>query len=89
MTSGLGGMGGAQPLAVSMAGGVSICIEVDKSRIKKRLETKYLDTFTESIDEAISLARNAIKLKKPLSIGLLGNASEIVPKFLKEKSCLI
>ena len=63
LTSGLGGMGGAQPLAVSMAGGVSICIEIDKSRIKKRLETKYLDTFTESIDEAISLARNAIKLK--------------------------
>ena len=85
LTSGLGGMGGAQPLAVSMAGGVSICIEIDKSRIKKRLETKYLDTFTESIDEAISLARNAIKLKKPLSIGLLGNASEIVPKFLKKE----
>ena len=85
LTSGLGGMGGAQPLAVSMAGGVSICIEVDKSRIKKRLETKYLDTFTESIDEAISLAMNAIRLKKPLSIGLLGNASEIVPKFLKRE----
>ena len=85
LTSGLGGMGGAQPLAISMAGGVSICIEIDKSRIKKRLETKYLDTFTESIDEAISLARNAIKLKKPLSIGLLGNASEIVPKFLKRE----
>ena len=81
LTSGLGGMGGAQPLAVTMAGGVAICIEVDLARIKKRIETKYLDTYTDSIDQAIKLAENAIRDKTPLSIGLLGNAADLVPEF--------
>ena len=81
LTSGLGGMGGAQPLAVTMAEGVAICIEVDLERIKKRIETKYLDTYTDSIDQAIKLAENAIRDKTPLSIGLLGNAADLVPEF--------
>ena len=84
LTAGLGGMGGAQPLAVSMAGGVSICVEIDQNKIKRRIETKYLDTSTDSLDEAISLAKIALANKKPLSIGLLGNAADIIPKFAKK-----
>ena len=84
LTAGLGGMGGAQPLAVSMAGGVSICVEIDKSRIKRRIDTKYLDKSTDVIDEAISWAKTALKYKKPLSIGLLGNAADIIPEFVKK-----
>ena len=81
LTSGLGGMGGAQPLAVTMADGVVICIEVDYDRIQKRIQTKYLNMYTDSIDEAIELSKNAIKKKKPLSIGLLGNAALLIPEF--------
>ena len=83
LTSGLGGMGGAQPLAVTMAEGVAICIEVDPDRIKKRISTKYIDRYTESIDEAIQLSTNAISKKIPLSIGLLGNASVLIPEFAR------
>ena len=83
LTSGLGGMGGAQPLAVTMADGVAICVEVDLDRIKKRIQTKYLDTYTESIDEAIKLSQNAIRKKKSLSIGLLGNAAALIPQFAR------
>ena len=83
LTSGLGGMGGAQPLAVTMAGGVAICIEIDEEKIKRRIKTKYLDQFTDSIDEAIKIAKNAIKYKKPLSIGLLGNSADLIPKFIE------
>lgn len=81
LTAGLGGMGGAQPLAATMLDGVMIAIEVDKSRIEKRLATKYLDTWTDSFDEAVKMAREAMEAKKPLSIGLLGNASELIHKF--------
>ena len=84
LTAGLGGMGGAQPLAVSMAGGVSISVEIDKSRIKRRIDTKYLDKSTDDIDEAISWAKIAVKHKEPLSIGLLGNAADIIPEFVKK-----
>ena len=80
LTAGLGGMGGAQPLAVTMNNGVSICVEVDKDRIQKRLDTKYLNISTDSLDEALKLALNAQKAFKPLSIGLHGNAADIVPK---------
>jgi urocanate hydratase len=83
LTSGLGGMGGAQPLAVTMAKGVAICIKVDPDRIKKRISTKYIDRYTESIDEAIKLSKNAISKKIPLSIGLLGNASVLIPEFAR------
>lgn len=84
LTAGLGGMGGAQPLAVTMNGGVVIAIEVDKDRIQKRLETKYCDQMTTDIDEAIALAKAAKKEGKPLSIALLGNAAEVHHKLLKK-----
>ena len=83
LTAGLGGMGGAQPLAVTMNNGVCIAIEVDSRRIDRRLGTKYLDLATESLDEALSLARNAALSGRPLSIGLLGNAADIVPKIVE------
>ena len=82
LTAGLGGMGGAQPLAVTMNGGVNITVEVDANRIKRRLDTKYLDLMSESIDESIKLALAAKNNKKPLSIGLLGNAADIFPEFI-------
>jgi len=77
LTAGLGGMGGAQPLAVTMNDGVVIAVEVDESRIDKRLETRYCDVKTDSIDEAIQLAEEAKAEGKALSIALLGNAAEL------------
>lgn len=82
VTAGLGGMGGAQPLAVSLNGGVSINIEVDPTRIQRRLDTKYLDVMTDSLDEAIRLAEEAKRDKKGISIGLLGNAPEVLDAML-------
>ena len=84
LTAGLGGMGGAQPLAVSMAGGVSINIEIDPRRIQRRLETKYLDKSTASLDKALEWAQDAMNAKMPLSIGLLGNAADLVPEFANQ-----
>ena len=78
LTAGLGGMGGAQPLAVKMAGGVIICIEIDGHRIQRRIETKYLDKSTDSLDSALSMAHDALNNKIPMSIGLLGNAADII-----------
>ena len=83
LTAGLGGMGGAQPLAVTMNEGVNITVEIDESRIDKRLETGYLDMKVKSFDKAIELAFEAKGSKKPLSIGLLGNAADIFPKFVE------
>jgi urocanate hydratase len=83
-TGGLGGMGGAQPLAVTMNGGVALCVEVDRQRIQRRLDTRYLDTMTEDLDEAIVMARKAAEEKRPLSIGVLGNAAEILPEMIKK-----
>ena len=80
LTAGLGGMGGAQPLAVTMNNGVILTKEVDSNRIEKRLATNYLEVATESLDEAIKMVQDAVNSKKPLSIGLLGNAADIVPK---------
>ncbi|MBB6448603.1 urocanate hydratase [Geomicrobium halophilum] len=82
VTAGLGGMGGAQPLAVTLNGGVCIAIEVDFKRIQRRLDTKYLDISTDRLEEAISLALEAKRKKKPLSIGLLGNAAEVLPTMI-------
>ncbi len=82
VTAGLGGMGGAQPLAVKLAGGVSICVEVDQTRIQRRLETRYLDKATDSLEQAIRLATNAQKAHEAMSIGLLGNAAEILPRMV-------
>ncbi|MBE4909754.1 urocanate hydratase [Bacillus luteolus] len=84
LTAGLGGMGGAQPLAVTLNEGVCIAIEVDPTRIQRRLDTKYLDIMTENLDEAIQMALEAKKEGKPLSIGLLGNAAELLPEMLEK-----
>lgn len=83
VTAGLGGMGGAQPLAVTLNGGVCIAIEVDQHRIQRRLDTKYLDVSTDSVDEALRMAEEAKAKKEALSIGLLGNAAEILPEFIE------
>jgi urocanate hydratase len=85
LTAGLGGMGGAQPLAATMAGAVILCVEVDATRIRRRLETRYLDESTESLDDALSRVRAAATEGRPLSVGLLGNAAEIVPELARRK----
>ena len=82
LTGGLGGMGGAQPLAVTMNDGVAICIDVDASRIQRRIEHGYLDVSTDSMDEALRLAVEARDARRPLSIGLLGNAASVEPQLL-------
>jgi urocanate hydratase len=83
VTAGLGGMGGAQPLAATMAGANMIAIECDQTRIQKRLDTRYLDARAASIDEALMMLANAWQRGKPISIGLLGNAAEVLPDLLK------
>jgi len=83
LTAGLGGMGGAQPLAVTMNDGVAIVVEVDPHRIERRLDTKYVDVMTGSLDEALRLAREAMKKEEPLSIALLGNAADVLPEFIR------
>ncbi|HEY3369117.1 MAG TPA: urocanate hydratase [Symbiobacteriaceae bacterium] len=83
LTAGLGGMGGAQPLSVTMNEGVAIVVEVDESRIQRRLEHRYLDKMATTLDEALAMARDAQAKGQPLSIGLLGNAAEVFPEFVK------
>jgi urocanate hydratase len=82
LTAGLGGMGGAQPLAVTMNGGVVICIDCDPSRISRRIEHGYLDVAADGVDDAVRRATAARDASEPLSIGLLGNAAELVPQLL-------
>ncbi len=83
LTAGLGEMGGAQPLAVTMLNGVALVVEVDPERIKRRIETKYLDKWTDNLDEALKMVEDAKKKKMPLSVGLLGNAADVYPELLK------
>jgi urocanate hydratase len=83
LTAGLGGMGGAQPLAVTMNDGVAICVECDESRIKRRIEHRYLDVQAPSVDAALRLAEEARAAARPLSIGVLGNAADVVPDLLQ------
>ncbi|MGH3342741.1 MAG: urocanate hydratase [Carbonactinosporaceae bacterium] len=83
LTAGLGGMGGAQPLAVTMNGGVVICVECDPSRIRRRLDHGYLDAVAGDLDDALRRAEHARDRREPLSIGLLGNAARIVPELLR------
>ena len=83
VTAGLGGMGGAQPLAVTLNGGVIIAVEVDPHRIQRRIETNYLDTWTDSLEQAIQMAEEAKRKGQALSIGLLGNASEVLPEMVR------
>jgi urocanate hydratase len=82
LTAGLGGMGGAQPLAVTMNEGVALCVEVDPNRIRRRLDTRYLDRATEDLDEAVAWAEDARHARRAESIGLLGNAAEVLPALL-------
>ena len=84
LTAGLGGMGGAQPLAVTMNDGVVICIECDQARITRRIEHRYLDVQAPSLDEAVVMAVQARDERRPLSIGVLGNAAEMVPALLEQ-----
>ncbi len=83
LTAGLGGMGGAQPLAVTMNDGVAICIDCDESRIDRRIEHRYLDVKASDLDDAIAQANQAKADRRPLSIGLLGNAAHLVPELLR------
>ncbi|HEY5238420.1 MAG TPA: urocanate hydratase [Rhizomicrobium sp.] len=83
LTSGLGGMGGAQPLAATMAGASMLAIECQRSRIEKRLETRYLDIATDNLDEALSLIDDSVRNGKPRSVGLTGNAAEILPELVR------
>ncbi|MDQ4058918.1 MAG: urocanate hydratase [Actinomycetota bacterium] len=83
LTAGLGGMGGAQPLAVTMNEGVALCVEVDGDRIRRRLDTRYLDRATDSLDEAVAWANDARAARRAASIGLLGNAADVLPELLE------
>jgi urocanate hydratase len=83
LTAGLGGMGGAQPLAATLAGASILCVEVDPARIERRLETRYLDEAADSLDDAVRRVREAAVEGRPLSVGLLGNAAEIVPELAR------
>ena len=83
LTAGLGGMGGAQPLAAVLAGGAILCVEVDPTRIERRLETRYLDEATESLDDALARVRVAAGEGRALSVGLLGNAADVVPELAR------
>jgi urocanate hydratase len=83
LTGGLGGMGGAQPLAITMNGGVALCVEVDPHRIERRLETGYLDESYDDTDRAVTRALEAKERREAVSIGLLGNAAEVFPRLLE------
>src|SRR5918911_4592868 len=83
LTAGLGGMGGAQPLAATMLGGAILCIEVDPARIRRRLETRYLDEAAASLDDALARVRAAAAERRPLSVGVLGNAADVVPELAR------
>jgi len=83
LTAGLGGMGGAQPLAATMAGAAILCVEVDPSRIERRLATRYLDEAADSLDDALARIRRAADEQKPLSVAVLGNAAEVVPELVR------
>jgi len=82
LTAGLGGMGGAQPLAVTLNGGVVLCLDVDPARVQKRIETRYLDEVADSLSQGLRRAREAARLGQPLSIGVVANAAEALPAML-------
>ena len=84
VTAGLGGMGGAQPLAITMNDGVALCIEVDPERAARRLQTRYLDLIADNYGEALRLCEAAVADRRPLSVGLVGNAADIVPRLLAD-----
>ena len=82
LTAGLGGMGGAQPLAITMNGGVALCIEVDRDRAERRVDTRYLDEVADSVEDAVDRCTRARDERRALSVGLVGNAAELVPRLL-------
>ncbi|WNV90537.1 urocanate hydratase [Umezawaea sp. Da 62-37] len=83
VTAGLGGMGGAQPLAVTMNEGVALCVDVDPHRVRRRLETRYLDEIADDLDDAIARVLAAKASGTPLSVGVVGNAAEVLPELLR------
>ncbi len=83
LTAGLGEMGGAQPLAVTMNEGVALVVEIDRWRAERRLRTGYLDRITENIEEAMTWVEEAVKAEQPLSVGLIGNAAEVLPELVQ------
>ena len=83
LTAGLGGMGGAQPLAATMAGASILCVECDPQRIERRLQTRYLDRHADTLDEALAIVRAACERREAVSVGLLGNAAEILPEMVR------
>jgi urocanate hydratase len=85
LTAGLGGMGGAQPLAGTLAGAAILCVEVDPARMERRLATRYLDEATDSVDDALARVRAAARDGRPLSVGLLANAADVVPELSRKR----
>ena len=83
LTAGLGGMGGAQPLAATMLGGAILCVEVDPARIRRRIDTRYLDEATDSLEDALTSVRAAAAERRPLSVGLQANAADVVPELAR------
>ncbi|WP_018682282.1 urocanate hydratase [Actinokineospora enzanensis] len=83
LTAGLGGMGGAQPLAVTMNDGVALCVEVDPVRARRRVETRYLDELADDLDDAVARVEAAKRERRPLSVGVIGNAAEVLPELLR------
>ncbi len=83
LTGGMGGMGGAQPLAVTFNNGAVLCVEVDPARIQRRLDTRYCDKMTGDLDEALGWVKDAAAQKKPLSVGLVGNCAEVLPEIVR------
>src|SRR5437870_341427 len=83
LTAGLGGMGGAQPLAATMTGAAILCVEVDPARIERRLATRYLDESTDSVDDALARVRGAAQERRALSVALLGNAADVIPELAR------
>src|SRR5436305_1553221 len=82
-TPGCGGMGGAQPLAVTMNGGACLIVDVDATRLQRRVDTRYLDVVADSLDEALALALQAKRERRALSVGVVGNAATVVPELLR------
>ena len=83
LTAGLGGMGGAQPLAITMNGGVALCVEVDPTRAERRIATRYLDEVADDLDDALDRAEQAVRQRRALSIGVVGNAADVFPELLR------
>jgi urocanate hydratase len=87
LTAGLGEMGGAQPLAVTMNEGVTLVVEIDPLRAKRRLQHRYIDVVVDTLEEAMTMVEEAVREERPLSVGLIGNAADIFPELLERGCC--